>query len=277
MFNRISFLLSARRFWPVSLLLSSIALVSLVEMIALSRTGVALAQPVEKMETPSEGVPSNASRKRRILRRRSRRPAGSQSQLPAPPRRLPPNRVQPGGGLSSEASSCGAEMPLTALVPVENPVFTTSATPSFLFYFPDGSEAVDYAELTVLTADEKEQIYTAQFSPSGPGISSVSIPAVAEQGLAVGEAYHWYLNVHCKGTSTVLAVDGWVQRVASEDAVEGVVETELPLVWYDAIAAAGEQILTDADSRRVKQWEDWLIAAGLVELVDVPVLGEVEE
>lgn len=228
-----------------------------------------------KAEPASEIEQSNASRKLpgRRVPRRTGRPRGRQSRMPAPPNRLPPNRVQPGGGLSVAATSCEAERPLTALVPVENPVFTESGAPSFLFYFPDDPAVVDYAEFVLLSADEKEQIYSERFVPDAPGIASVSLPAGSEM-LAVDEAYHWYLNVHCVD-ATVLTVDGWAQRMASANGVES--EGALPVVWYDAIAAAGEEMAMAGSGEVRQQWERWLTAAGLEALVDEPVLGEVGE
>ena len=253
-------------------MLAAVVLASLFEISLLSAASTAQAQSVE---TATDRV--DVASKRQVLRQ-SPRSSRRRSRLPAPPRRLPPNRVQPGGGLSSEASSCAADRSLTALVPVENPVYTASAAPSFLFYFPDGPEAVDYAEFTILTADEKTQVYTEQFAPNGPGIASVSLPMETDRGLEVGGSYHWYLNVHCKGSASVLAVDGWVQRVANENIAAGAAgalrDEKLPLVWYDAIAAISEDVLAGRSGRQ--QWESWLIAAGLAELVNEPVLGEVD-
>lgn len=230
------------------------------------------AMPVEAMPLEFSGEMS-VRRPSRRLPRRPRRPAERQSRRPAPPRKLPPNRVQPGGGLNVAARACVAENDsLTALVPVENPVFTASATPSFLFYFPDSPEAIDYAEFTLLTADEKTQVYAKRFTPSAAGIVRVSLPTEAGRELQVGEAYHWYLNVHCRASETVaanvLTVDGWAQRVASAGEAEVAADSELPPVWYDAIALASE-------SPMQQEWESLLRAAGLSELAGSPVLGEV--
>lgn len=216
---------------------------------------------------------------RRPSRRRPRQPsppAEQQARRPAPPRKLPPNRVQPGGGLNVAARACTAENDsLTALVPVENPVFTASAVPSFLFYFPDTPDSIDYAEFTMLTADEKTQVYAEQFTPSASGIVRVSLPAEAGEALQVGEAYHWYLNVHCQASETVLTVDGWAQRVAEPSEVSVAAGSELPPVWYDAIALASESVAGSSVAEPAQQqWESLLRAAGLAELVDVPVLED---
>ena len=233
------------------------------------------AEPL-KMASLEIGGEVAVRRPSRRTPRRPRRPAEQQSRRPAPPRKLPPNRVQPGGGLNAAARACEAENDsLTALVPVENPVFTASATPSFLFYFPDTPDSIDYAEFTMLTADEKTQVYAEQFMPSAAGIVRVSLPAEASQALQVGEAYHWYLNVHCQASENVLTVDGWAQRVAAPSEVDVAEGSELPPVWYDAIALASESVtgLSVAEPAQ-QQWESLLRAAGLSELVDVPVLEE---
>ncbi|MEL6553177.1 MAG: DUF928 domain-containing protein [Cyanobacteria bacterium J06621_11] len=214
---------------------------------------------------------------------------------PLPPRRLPPNRVQPGGGLDVAARACTTEGPaLTALVPVENPVFTAQDHPTFLFYFPDAPETVAYAEFILLSADEKEEIYSTQFSPMASGISSISLPAEASKALAVGEAYHWYLNLHCETTAGIPSVNGWVQRIAADELgaisgnVPGAVSTDsqLPDVWYDAIAQIAQimtahQQNTDAVDEPAlvelapaeKEWAQLLTAAGLSDLIGVPVVG----
>lgn len=116
----------------------------------------------------------------------------------------------------------------------------------------------------VLSADEKEQVYAAQFMPTRPGIVSVSLPPEAAHALEFDQAYHWYLSVHCQGdpnalTANVLTVDGWVQRISpmsdivSEQTVLAPTtelatnptlaepslqpaDLSLPTLWYDAIA-----------------------------------------
>ena len=224
-----------------------------------------------------------------------RSPTRRRVERPRPPRRLPPNRVQPGGGLDVSVSACTPDgPPLTALVPVENPVFTRRDRPTFLFYFPDAPEMVKHAEFILLSEDEKEVVFSAQFEPRASGIVSVSLPDTAK-ALVVGEAYHWYLNMHCETTDSVPSVNGWVQRVAEDEAAVAVSEG-MPLAWYDAIARSvpqrglsGQVMPEHAPEQSVPlslheqsasfpspcsmEWADLLTAAGLDELIDVPVLG----
>jgi hypothetical protein len=184
------------------------------------------------------------------------------------------------------ARACeAAETPVTALVPVDNPVYTASAQPTFLFYLPDAPTAVNYAEFVLLSADEKQQIYSAQFVPTRPGIVSVSLPA--EVTLEAEQAYHWYLNVHCQTTAAVPAVDGWVQRLAEPTAPELSApepsDSSLPAVWYDAIATTaatlaaptGQPLDPQVQAQTQAQWERWLTAAGLAEVANAPLLGPV--
>lgn len=211
---------------------------------------------------------------------------------PRPPRRLPPNRVQPGGGLDITVYACQPESrPLTAIVPVENPTFTAIAHPTFLFYFPDDPAAVDYAEFILLSADEKEEIYAVQFTPTESGIISVSIPPDADKALEAGQAYHWYLNLHCNTTTGVPSVNGWVQRrseqlAGSSERAQNV-NPQLPQLWYDAIAQTAAA-LTNASSNPPSviaattgtsdpqaRWNTLLSAAGLSELINTPIVGDV--
>ncbi|MEL6158600.1 MAG: DUF928 domain-containing protein [Cyanobacteria bacterium J06627_32] len=212
---------------------------------------------------------------------------------PRPPRRLPPNRVQPGGGLDEAVQACDrTSSPLTALVPVSNPVYTASAHPTFLFHLPDSPEAVDYAEFILLSADEKEQIYATRFSFARAGIAYISVPAEARYALEPGQAYHWYLNLHCQTTEAVPSVNGWVQRVEdtlpiahSSPAQPSVADPEgalLPERWYDAIAQTAAVLSTNASagnlassSEAEADWQSWLSAVGLEHLIDVPIVGAV--
>lgn len=220
----------------------------------------------------------------------------AKTRRPRPPQRLPPNRVRPGGGLDDAAQACQPNSaPLTALVPVSNPVYTASAHPTFLFHLSDPPEAIAYGEFILLRADEKEQIYTTRFTPIQSGIIDISVPTEAAYALEVGEAYHWYLNVHCQtapqatapataqSTGNVPSVNGWVQRVTpdgssallTEDVLAGdrLTEGTLPELWYDAIAQTAAVLATEntPNSPARTTWQNWLSAIGLGELADVPL------
>jgi hypothetical protein len=261
----------------------------------------AIAQPSQGIATPSQSafqpaqLTESAATNRQVVSRRPSRPR--------PPRRLPPNQVQPGGGLDVAARSCDSNSSaLTALIPVENPVYTASAYPTFLFYLPDAPEQVAYAEFILLGPDEKEEIYSAQFVPTRSGVVSISLPEQPAYALEADQAYHWYFNLHCKmakvdGESPP-AVNGWVQRLTESEPAEGLADSSeglaegladgsadspsetavpevVPEVWYDAIAQVAETLAANPTTESRQLWESWLSAVGLGEIADEPVVGSV--
>jgi hypothetical protein len=255
--------------------------------------GVAIAQPSHGIAAPAaQGVPSALAHTGpfAVASHRPRSQTVSSRRPPRPPRRLPPNQVQPGGGLDASVQSCDPNSSaLTALVPVANPVFTASAHPTFLFYLPDAPEQVEYAEFMLLGADEKEEIYATRFVPTSAGVVSLSLPEDSAYALEVDQAYHWYFNLHCKTAKTddesTPAVNGWVQRLDDAESGDGLTETGVPEVWYDAIAqvaetlAAGPMPQNPTAQSQFSQsqllWENWLSAVGLDEVVNAPVVGPV--
>lgn len=169
------------------------------------------------------------------------------SQLPPlPPRTPPPNRTKPGGGLDPDNPECkSTTKPLTALVPVKNPVLTAAAHPTFLFYVPYRSSEVRMGEFSLLTwPEEKTRVYKTRFTlPQTPGIVSVTLPPAPEHALEVGKSYHWYLQLYCQANTSTqpdLDIDGWVQRVPLTPERERQIKVATPDVWYDASANVAE-------------------------------------
>lgn len=247
----------------------------------------AIARPLPAVALPAASVPTASvpvlgTVEARPLRRQPSTNRQARRRRPRPPRRLPPNRVQPGGGLDVAAQSCDpSRQPLTALVPMANPVFTASAHPTFLFHLTDEPEQVERIEFMLLSADEKEQVYATQFEPTQAGITSISLPADPDYALEPEQAYHWYLNLYCKSGSAVLAVDGWVQRLGEGQSAAGTDESGLPVVWYDAIAqlaaelASGESpgLAIASQAARRQEWELLLSTIGLESVATAPIVG----
>ncbi|MGD1863214.1 MAG: DUF928 domain-containing protein [Phormidesmis sp.] len=228
------------------------------------------------------------------------------SNRPLPPPSPPPNRVQPGGGLDEFAQACDYEQPsLTALIPYQNPVYTALDRPTLLFHLPDRPADIDKVEFILLSADEKDKLYVAEFVPTRAGIVSIALPA-GVPALEPGKVYRWYLNVYCQTITAIPSVDGWVHRVSTDPASEDLLPpnapasqaqsperladvgtsdvetgTELPEIWYDAIAQTADLLASSdrAESPLVSQaeanWQSWLEAIGLGELIHVPFVGPV--
>lgn len=200
------------------------------------------------------------------------------SKRPAPPPRIPPNRVKPGGGLNFSRQSCGKNTgSLTALVPVNNPVLTTQPYPSFLFYIPDAPSDLNYGEFLLFTADEKQPIYTTKVNFSRtPGIIKIDIPPSEQHALEEETYYHWYFRVYCQDVSDVrqsLDLDGWVKRIPSVAAIKSPIESSSPDIWYDAIAQAAENLIALPSSKAVRdRWIKLLQHINLEHLADYPIV-----
>ena len=185
---------------------------------------------------------------------------------PAPPRRIPPNKVKPGGGLDYGQQACSSgQKSLTALVPVENPVLTTHSHPSFLFYVPDPASAISHGEFSLFTTEDKTRVYSTKVNlESTPGIIKIDLPPASEYALKADKPYHWYFKIYCKNetsksefdSSTFLDVDGWIERVALTPERANQIATASPKIWYDAIALAAENLITAPQDSTVR--DHWL-------------------
>jgi hypothetical protein len=130
----------------------------------------------------------------------------SQKNPPPPPKTPPPdNQRTPGGALgglpnSSNPSCKSTSKPLTALIPVKNPVLTTREHPTFLFYVPYASDEVRVGEFSLLVGpEEKTRLYKTRFTlPQTPGIVSITLPSAPEYALEEGQYYHWYFKLYCQ-------------------------------------------------------------------------------
>lgn len=187
--------------------------------------------------------------------------ADSASKRPPPPRRIPPNKVKPGGGLDFSLQSCDAgDRSLIALVPIDNPVLTTKAYPSFLFYVPDLPTAMSRGEFSILTADEKKRIYQTSISlDRAPGIIKIDVPAAPQHTLAKERLYHWYFKVYCQDSTLAnkfLDVNGWIERVDLTPAIKAKLANSSPDIWYDAIANEADKII--ANPQNLTQNDSWL-------------------
>lgn len=196
---------------------------------------------------------------------------------PAPPQRIPPNKVKPGGGLDSSLQSCSKNgHSLTALVPLENPVLTTKAYPSFLFYIPDISADISYGEFSLFTADEKQRIYstTINFAKT-PGIIKIDIPPKAKNSLQTESYYHWYLRIYCKNASNPqnsLDIDGWIKRVSLPLPKSKTEDVNMD-IWYDSIAQAAENIVSSPyNSAFGDRWIAFLEHLNLEHIADLPII-----
>lgn len=205
---------------------------------------------------------------------------------PAPPMTPPPNRTRSGGSLGEEAVCSAGSESLTAIVPVENPVFTTAEHPTFLFYVPFGADQVQYGEFSVLVGPtEMTRLYQTRFAlPAQPGIVSITLPPNPDYQLKEKTPYHWYFKLHCNDDSpdsqnltADLQVDGWVQRVALTPERQQQIQAASPEVWYDSAAQVATRLsATPTDATLQQQWRNLLQHIGSEALAQEPIVGEVQ-
>jgi hypothetical protein len=185
---------------------------------------------------------------------------------PVPPRRLPPNHSQPGGGLDPSAQSCGpSQHALTALIPTQNPVLTATPHPTFLVYVSDRPQDLQGARFSILSANAKRRIYQTHIPlDQAPGIVKIQLPQNPETALEIGKAYQWHFDVDCQpGNMTQhLNVNGWVIRVAKPQASSG-----QALIWYDTLADLSQRLQhTPQDANARDRWSSLLESVGLENL-----------
>lgn len=200
---------------------------------------------------------------------------------PPPPRTPPPNQTIPGGGLAPSNPACkSTSKPLTALIPVKNPVFTTSEYPTFLFYVPYKANEVRQGEFSLLVwPDEKTRIYKTQFTlQKTPGIVSITLPSAPEYALQQGKSYHWYFKLYCQTNTSSqpdLDVNGWVQRVALTPR-DRVGNAAAPDIWYDALANLAQSLRIEPQNALLRNnWVNLLKFIGLEDLAPEPLVGSV--
>ena len=197
---------------------------------------------------------------------------------PAPPRRIPPNKVKPGGGLDFARQACIDDTEsLTALIPVDNPVLTVSSHPSFLFYIPDAPSAMQSGEFSLFTADEKSRIYSTSITfEQTPGVIKIDLPPSEEYALEKGKLYHWYFKINCQSDAnslTYLDVNGWIKPVEATFARQSKIDTADPDIWYDAIAKVAEDLINFPQDAAIRdRWKKLLKYIDLEELENIPVI-----
>lgn len=199
---------------------------------------------------------------------------------PAPPPSPPPNDTRPGGGLNPQDTSCNSlSRSIRALLPVTNPVLTTTNSPTFLFYVPFTADQIQFGEFTLLTwPGEEQRLHQVRFTlPQTPGIVSVSLPPQTE--LQEGNSYRWYFQLYCQdgtGTQPDLTVNGMVQRVALTPERERQIQDAMPNIWYDALAQVAAQLQTSPNDAQLREkWRSLLQTIEAEDLAQEAIVGSI--
>jgi hypothetical protein len=196
------------------------------------------------------------------------------------------NRGAPGTriGGATRGGCSSSDRTLTALVPANNLGMTTSQYPVVFFYVPQTS--ADILELSLLDENDNE-VYQKNLTPNKTGgiasINFASLPGL--KPLQVGKSYHWYLSIVCNAQdrSADIFVDGWVQRVKLDPALQSALQQvsasdraslyAVNGLWYDSLTALFETRKSSPNnSALINEWADLLDSVGLDKIAREPLV-----
>ncbi|HEY9834995.1 MAG TPA: DUF928 domain-containing protein [Stenomitos sp.] len=218
----------------------------------------------------------------------------------------PPDKGAPGqqsdsgtrGPCDSEEESLTATE-LVALIPaIEKPTSANSAIslpetnvwgltaaehPTFWFYIPETATLAKEAKLVL----EDEENYRSDFRftlPKVRGIVSLSIPST-QPPLEISKQYHWSLKIYCnpqKSPSPNFVVDGWIQRVELNPALENQLKVATSQekiilyaqqgIWFETLTELANLHRTPSEDSN-KAWADLLSFIGWAKLTEQPIVS----
>jgi hypothetical protein len=185
-----------------------------------------------------------------------------------------------GGG--SRGSCLANRSQLIALIP-ENAVGKTAAvSPKLFFYIPQVNESQAVALEFVLRDRQDKLVYETFLKTDGnSGIVPIELPVSGKPNeLKINEQYHWYLSMICdlQNRSRDVVVEGWIQRVKLEPAIEKELAHSNPLerasiyekhgIWYDALSTLAEEKQARSQQQVTAKWTELLTSVGLGELAE---------
>lgn len=182
----------------------------------------------------------------------------------APSRQVDAGTRQPCGDFDA-----AEEGYLTALIPADSPYLTTATYPTFWAYLPFATEDVAAMSLTLApwprSAEPAPVSVEVDVPEALPGVVAIALPTDREP-LAIGQTYHWILEVSCSGPSHQsgpgLFVMGPVTRrtpnadlqaalAAAATLAEQAAAYEQHGFWYDALNIVGERYQAAPDEAAI--------------------------
>ncbi len=225
---------------------------------------------------------------------------------PSPAQQLPPlpvefnpgrltNPGRPGGRRRGGGSrgSCQEGLPLSAIAYADTQIFTelgitytdelvgtltTSAQPSLWFYLPQ--PLTNLPTEFILKDSNNQLLYQGRLT--GDADSNGIVAAPLPIALSPDVPYQWYLTIDCDEAERT-TVNGWIERrLPSASLANDLSEASAPnrAALYanagfiqDALTELAQLRNLQPENQTIAQeWEDFLIALDLPELVRVPVL-----
>ena len=191
-------------------------------------------------------------------------------------------------GTGSRGECPPVEVPVTALIPAENPGLTVDEHPRFWFFVPYQFSNTSGGEFA-LQDEANNDVYRTSFKlPETAGIVSLSVPSTVT--LELNKSYQWYFKIYCgqQNLSNPVFVRGWVEREALKPDLERLLQAandkRSPIaiyaengIWYSALTELAK--LHSAEPKNTVFIDDWanlLRDVGLENLAQQPIVGEVK-
>jgi hypothetical protein len=192
-------------------------------------------------------------------------------------------------GTGSRGECPPVQVPLTALIPDQNPGLTVEEHPTFWFFVPYQLSNTSGGEFALQDEANKDIYRTRLKLPGTPGIVSLTIPSTVT--LETNKSYQWYFKVYCsqQNLSNPVFVRGWVQREALKPELEQLLQAATTPrsriaiyaqngIWYSALNELAKlRIAEPKNTVFINDWANLLQNVGLENLAEQPIVGEVKK
>ncbi|MFQ4144801.1 DUF928 domain-containing protein [Chlorogloeopsis sp. ULAP02] len=210
-------------------------------------------------------------------------------QVKIPVKKLPARREAG----STRRGSCISGDPalLALLLPTTNLGLTSAAYPQFFWYSPKNTAQQTKFSLYKIDEQARTLLYNTTFKPSTEaGVTSLALPNQDKTSpLEINQTYYWTVSIICDLTdpspSSVITVDGWIQRVALSQNVTNQLQQlnskeRIPIyaeqgLWFDTLSTVAElRACNPSDKNLSNLWINLLQQVELAEFAQQPLQQE---
>ncbi|MGJ5676549.1 MAG: DUF928 domain-containing protein [Nostochopsis sp.] len=192
-------------------------------------------------------------------------------------------------GTGSRGNCSSLDLLTTALIPEKNVGLTIDEHPSFWFFVAYKPEERPTGEF-VLQNEANATIYQTNFTlPDTPGVMRLTLPS--KVALEVNKDYQWYFKLYCsrQELTNPIFVRGWVQRIAIQPTLKGLLKSATTPqqriaifaengIWYSALSELAQLRLYEPKNHIfAHNWTNLLQDVGLKNIALQPIVGEVKE
>ncbi|NEO25608.1 MAG: DUF928 domain-containing protein [Kamptonema sp. SIO4C4] len=203
----------------------------------------------------------------------------------------PPDRGMPSSTQDTGTRTVYATQILQTLVPPNALPLTVEAYPTFFWHMPEIEDAaqLEFVLMAVHEAEEATEktetlVYSTHLAmPETAGIMYLQLPQEEQYALQEGQRYHWYVSVVYNPNDRTRDnyVEGWVERLASDDPLAQQVAGLDPAQHTQAFADAGiwHEALTHWAQKRdvaIADWQEFLQSVNLQQYAQSPLINAAE-